>query len=422
MELNGSKARMRVAIIGGGLAGAALANGLQQVAHLEMHVYEAASDFSERGAALGLAELHQLALAQLLPSVDDTLSKAGAVPMTSTRVLIGSGPQEGKIIFDAPGDGEVVVHRAALLRELIATLPASHLHANKKLSAIESIAASDAVTLTFEDGAVEIFDAVIGADGIFGFVRNHVLGDEAPAYAASPAGFWDCRSVVPMEKAKERLGEELFEKDRQYGWCGDGAWVMHDVLDNGTKVQCILSAVEKDPPKDRKRLLLKEELGKIYSGWGAIASGMIDLCLNQPQELYGYSQMEHRATPTYASGRVCVMGDAAHATTPWQGAGAGLAFEDAVMLKTLLAQVSRPQDVGAAFKVFDEIRRPRCQRVIDSSRDVGNIFCGRDAEVGLDADKMRDTLLPRWGFIMALDLEEHKRDGVERLKETQYQS
>lgn len=182
----------------------------------------------------------------------------------------------------SPEDHTKVVHRAALLRELLAPIPAERLHASKALSEITPTAAGD-VKVTFRDGKDETFHAVIGADGIFGAVRRHVLQDAAEADAASAAGFWDCRNVVPFEKAKTVLGAEYFQegKDRQYAWVGNGAFIMHDVLDNRENVQCVISAVEKDSPKDRKRPLTREFLETTLAEWlhGPIGKGMIDVSL-----------------------------------------------------------------------------------------------------------------------------------------------
>lgn len=178
----------------------------------------------------------------------------------------------------SPEDNTKVVHRAALLRELLAPLPADRLHASKALADIVPTDSGD-VRVKFRDGQDEIFHAVIGADGIFGPVRRFVLQDAAEAEAASPAGFWDCRNVVPFEKAKALLGAEYFEKDRQYGWVGNGAFIMHDVLDNRTSVQCVISAVENDTPKDRKRPLTREFLETTLAEWldGPIGKGMIEV-------------------------------------------------------------------------------------------------------------------------------------------------
>lgn len=165
------------------------------------------------------------------------------------------------------------------MRELLSTLPKDVLHASKRLASIAP-GKHGVIQVAFEDGSEGQFDAVIGADGIFGNVRKHVLGDNPEAYSASPAGFWDSRNLVPYEKAKAVLGEEYFAIDRQFGWVGDNAFIMHDILENRTMVQCIISAVENNPSKtDRKHPLTRESLNQTLGSWldGPIAKGMIDV-------------------------------------------------------------------------------------------------------------------------------------------------
>jgi len=77
--------RLRVAITGGGLAGATLVNALMKYPHLDVQIFESAPEFSERGAAVGLAKNSQNALDEIGPSVKNALVRAGAVPMNSTR-------------------------------------------------------------------------------------------------------------------------------------------------------------------------------------------------------------------------------------------------------------------------------------------------------------------------------------------------
>lgn len=166
-----------------------------------------------------------------------------------------------------------MIHRASILRELLAPLPERILHANKQLAKIDEN--DKGIELTFKDGTVAHFDAVIGADGIFSTVRQHVSEDSA-LDAPSAAGFWDCRNVVPFSKAESVLGKEYFELDRQYGWVGPGALAMHDVLEDRTMVQCVVSAVEKDPPADRKRPLTEEFMSRTFADWpgSPIAKGI----------------------------------------------------------------------------------------------------------------------------------------------------
>lgn len=198
-----------------------------------------------------------------------------------------SGPHAGEKVFDIPTtDTNVIVHRAALLAALVAPLPEEALHVNKKLESIKTEGSK--LHVTFTDGVTETFDAVIGADGIFGSVRKHVLQEDASAHAATPAGFWDCRYLVPFEKAKEKLGAQYFTEHRQYGWCGDGAFIMHDVLDNGETVQCVVSAVESDQPKERSRPLTRDVLEKTLHTWldGPIAKNMMDVCRTYKMKWY----------------------------------------------------------------------------------------------------------------------------------------
>ena len=85
---------LRIAITGGGLAGATLAHALIKHSHLDVRLYESASEFSERGAAVGLSGNAQRALVELGLSLREALDKAGAVRMNSSRIqIVGKSPR-----------------------------------------------------------------------------------------------------------------------------------------------------------------------------------------------------------------------------------------------------------------------------------------------------------------------------------------
>ena len=79
---------LKIAIIGGGLAGATLANALLDHPHLNINIFESATEFSERGAAVGIAANGQAALAEIGGAVADVLERAGGVTMTSSRLCM----------------------------------------------------------------------------------------------------------------------------------------------------------------------------------------------------------------------------------------------------------------------------------------------------------------------------------------------
>lgn len=137
----------------------------------------------------------------------------------------------------------------------------------------------------------------------------------------------------------------------------------------------------------------------------------------QNPDLKAFPEQHHGVdAPTYAKGRVCIMGDAAHCMTPWQGSGAGQAIEDAMILETLLKEVKAPSQLAAAFQAYDQIRRPRTQSIVHSSYGTGLLMCGQGSGVGLDVEKIRGALPGRWADIYGLDMAEHKREALAALK------
>jgi salicylate hydroxylase len=79
---------IRIAIIGGGLAGAILINALLQHSHLHVEIFEYAPEFSERGAAVGIAQNGQAALTEVGGDVATALDRARAVVMSSSRMYM----------------------------------------------------------------------------------------------------------------------------------------------------------------------------------------------------------------------------------------------------------------------------------------------------------------------------------------------
>lgn len=116
---------------------------------------------------------------------------------------------------------------------------------------------------------------------------------------------------------------------------------------------------------------------------------------------------EHPHIPTFAKSKVAILGDAAHASTPHQGAGAGQAIEDAHVLAELLAdkRVTTPEHVAAAFQAYDAVRRERSQKVVTSSKENMNLLCLCYEGIGDDGDKLKETWQERFRWLWDIDIQ-----------------
>lgn len=117
-----------------------------------------------------------------------------------------------------------------------------------------------------------------------------------------------------------------------------------------------------------------------------------------------WALFDHPPAPTYYKHRLAILGDAAHASTPHQGAGAGQAIEDAFVLSNLLGQVKSSKEIEEAFQAYDAVRRPRSQKVVKTSRDAAKVYEFEDEELGVDLEKIRGRLEGRYDWIWDEDL------------------
>ncbi|KAK4634679.1 6-methylsalicylic acid decarboxylase atA [Fulvia fulva] len=126
----------------------------------------------------------------------------------------------------------------------------------------------------------------------------------------------------------------------------------------------------------------REHLERTFEGWDEkLKTGAIDAVMTSGPGVT-FNQWESAPAPTYHRGRICMMGDAAHATSNWLGQGAAMAMEDCAVLVKLFELVEDREDVDAAFEVFDKVRRGgRADMVIAQSRLLGQILTGQK---GLD--------------------------------------
>lgn len=428
---------IRIAIIGGGLAGASLIHALIKSPHLDVHIFEAAPEFKEAGMAIGIARNAQAALRLIGPSAEQCLDQAGAVPMKGVRFMLAQGEGGAERMadeVDEKAQGKRVtsiVHRVDLLKALLADIPEDRIHASKKLHKIDQ---GDSLTLYFTDGTTHECDILIGADGIHSTVRKFVLGEDDPAASPQNSGAWLIMTLQPFDKAQASLGKELvdLEDAREYGWAGRAAFLMHDILSGGELVQFVIASHDRDTERGSvdqwKRTVGADEIKKLFQDWPPHLSkavnevSSLNVCMipiltktqllcNQPEHETLYL-WEHPNASSYASGPICVTGDAAHSTTPWMGSGGGMSIEDSLILSTLLGRAKTPVEAIAALKVYDQVRRPRTQRIVETSRATGDMLIGVHE---LDPETSK-SFMSRWDFIIDIDMEKYRDEALQMME------
>lgn len=190
------------------------------------------------------------------------------------------------------------------------------------------------VSVEFGDGTVGEYDLVIGADGVHSTLRRLAFGDDATAQPVGQVG-WRFVTDCPPEITTWSV------------MLGRRTAFLTIPIGNG-RVYCycdVISPAGEDGP---------EQPGPLFSGYAHPVPELRD-ALAQP-DLVHRSTIEEVALDSWVRGRVALIGDAAHATSPNMAEGAAMALEDALVLAECL---HRHMAIPAALSDFEGRRRPR---------------------------------------------------------------
>lgn len=204
-----------------------------------------------------------------------------------------------------------------------------------------------------------------------------------------------------MDEARAALGDRYAQNS--FIWVGYGAVIMTYPIDSGKTLNIVAINSCYDnwdgpwvQPADYKKI------AKEFADWGPNAQKIIGL-LNKP-ETAAWSMWDHPFAPTYFRGNIVMTGDAAHATTPFQGQGAGQSIEDAYVLGSLFAHVDTKEKIPLVFKAYDKIRRPRSQKVCTTSREAGELCALRLPSVGDSAEAFKENIEWRMDWMWHRDI------------------
>ncbi|CAJ2503420.1 Uu.00g108140.m01.CDS01 [Anthostomella pinea] len=418
--MSGSPSTIRVAILGGGLAGAALLRGLLRYHHIAVDIYESRPTFQEEALGLSLTDDAQDILHALDPALDQCLDRAGAVH-SLLDIRIATGPNVGQRVLVAGLEGHVkkTLGRQALLDELLKGMPPQIMHLNARIASITELTAGEGLLVTFADGSQKKYDVVIGASGFNGLARKHVLGADNPAVKLHHTGVWGLPITVPLDKAQEAMGTEFLDPGNptQTAWIADGILMQHNLLNHGRDVQISIYVRYYDCGEDAPwaRLFSPDEFSGIFADiHSPVCQGMVKLIQSiYTVQIAGICQMQHQPTPqSYVTKNACLIGDSAYAMMVHQGAGAIIALEEALVLSTLLGRASSREAIPAALQAFDRTCRPRAEHAAQYSAHLGLVFTGRHPSVGPDAGLIAQELQRRWVFLAQTDVEAQRAAAV----------
>lgn len=333
-----------IAVIGGGVAGLALARALAQRG-AKTTVYEQAPEILEVGAGL-----------QVSPNGICVLRALGLAPenygMRSNGARLMDG-YLGKQVLDLdfathrPDAEFLLMHRADLIEML--DIGAREVGVDIQLDhQVKRIGEdADGVTVVFENGSENRHDIVIGADGLHSKLRPMLNGPAEPFFTGQTA--W--RATVPALGGEEHVAMVHMAAGRH---------VVTYPLRNSSLINIV--AIEERSGWSEEGWFHTGNPDDLMRNFSNFSHGVRSL-LSRVESVSRWGLFRHPVAENWHSKRTALVGDAAHPTLPFMAQGAVMAFEDIWVLSECLANL--PLD--RALPAYQAKRRDRTVRVIEAA-------------------------------------------------------
>jgi len=342
----------RVVVVGGGVGGLTSALGLQR-AGVEVEVHEKYPDVASRASGF---TLWSYAIKELLAlGLDDPERIGSPIEVTEVRNQVGRLIEEMPVgeVSRELGAPSCDVRRPDMQRALIELLGDGVVRMGSEVVGVEQD--SDSATVLLADGSRSSGDLVIGADGVHSVVRDHVAGSSKLNYS----GYSGWGGIL------DGFAHELLQPNRHVEvWAQGSKGGVADVGNGQTRWY----VVHKAPAGSKDLPVVKDEILAHISGWYELLRDAVDAA--PPESIVQTEAWDLDPLDTWVDGRVVLLGDSAHATTPFASMGACMTILDC---RALVDRLVSDAPFEEALGTYQNARKEHDESIVRHSRRLGKL-------------------------------------------------